>query len=537
MKKLTLARRLVAAILAAMTLASTTAAFADTVVYENSFETSNGATTGLYVSMPEIRTYGPNIIATNFAAENIYAKGDGVSNLSVNRATIVGSQEAARGGEGDWSAKVTPNGNDRGSFPYYLFTGSKLEAGIYEVEGWFYTDVDGMNIDFATDRYNESNAVNAYGNFAKYGNERGTGTLKANEWTYIKATYALTSAGTTDFILAFIPQNGWAKADSTNGVLYVDDVKFRKVTNATLTEDEYQSGMPVYSTAAISGQTATARVFAANTTNADKTFQLITAVYEADGRYVSAIVNEPIKVPANSSKAPYTVEFEVPELEEGQYIKSFVWNSLTDISSLSLAKNYSDADYLLRAGVARNAGIPNTGGAVAMQASNYTTAHGVDRIVSGIAKSGVNSFLITSTDTNGMVFMNFPVQQNHTYKLEYYVNMRNYCNSRSDCIVGYIMNNMNRNGQNITPATTSYNGVAAGQSAAILHPTQSPPNSAGNITAGEWIKVEHTFTVDNANPYWCIQFYGMPQRVLSSTYKDHMYIDDFKVTDITPAAE
>lgn len=532
MKKQTMSKRLFATVLAGMMIASSSAVFAETVVYEDSFETSNGKDTGLYVSMPEILTYGPNILSIDWTKSNLYVDNTAVKGPNVNNTVKSVSQEVTRGGEGDYALKFTTSKGDRSAYPYFTIHSGALEAGIYEVEGWFYTDVDGMNIDICTDGYNLSAAATAYGQFAEYGSEKGTSTLNANEWTYIKARYSLTATNTADFTLRFIPNNGWKKSDENMGVLYMDDVKLRKITNAALTTASNQAGMPVFDTSSISGQVAEARVFAANTTSSAKSFQLITAVYDADGRLSKVIGNEAITVSANTKKQPYTVGFSVPELEDGQYVKTFTWDSLESLISLQKAKNYSDANYICS--LSRNTNIPNTN-AWAIQASDYSNAHGTDRIVSGIAKTGVNALLISGAGSAGttQTFHNIPVTNGHTYKIEYYVNYRNYCQDRADCIIGYLREDMNRGGSTVTPDSTSYNGVSANAQAAILHPTSSSAKTAANITAGEWIKVEITFTVDNDNTNWCYEFTSAPNRQLSTTYRDQMYVDDFKVTDIT----
>ncbi len=528
-----------------------TSVFAATPVLTEDFEIE--PIDGLYVSMPEIRVYSENLMTNTgtFEDAETYDKNMGVS----------GGGKACDGTvahSGSSSLKLTPSSGTISVQPYAL--PSKLDAGVYEVEAYVKSDnpyiaTAGINANVGGSFLSAANG-NLVGGVADNGNVVGAITLDS-EWqrvvgrfVFTKSPVGMTASSGKVFAddgqqFAFNIGIDKGNAADTSAPIYFDDVKVRKVLNAVPSTVTRQAGMPTYPIDALSGkQKAQVIIDVKNQTNEAQDLTLITAYYNEDGSLEQVLNVYKIESKVPVSDAIQHIEsntFDIPTIADGGEIKTFVWDGTSSLFPYTdQADSSFTTSHIFKEGTSAEAQafkskpLPGSDNVFSYDqftsATSGTTAHYGNQMYTGAAKSGVRSLYISGqadarSDTSATASgVNFKVEPNHKYKVEFYV-MRSTAQAIAFRISGASQYGNIRGGATVPVQEWSAEGVTAYTSVSGFTTIAD-----GKVTTTDKVRplAKHHVSPTDGSKGWTkvtCTFTTPPATALANTYKESSSAD------------
>lgn len=501
---------------------------AETVVFSDSFERESEP--GFYVSNPVLRSYGENLFTNgDFSSALIKSAGEGDQvyfSVSSNYPTAIVDGELT---VLPAASKVGTDGGFNISIPIdYMTTGN-----IYELEMYVKSDSAYPFKMTHNATYLGHSSKTYYGmNYLQDNGNRLMSSVAAPEYERVVARFSIETTPTQDQTiggvtmpthvpLSFSIDWNFDGRTATTDALYIDNIKLRKVTNATPSTVATQVGMPVYSDANLAGKNAQAAMDVMNTTNSAKDVTLITAYYNADKSLNSILNIYKTTVPGNSTATQRieSPEFAVPANLNGGDIQVFAWDST---SSLIPYLEKTDSEYvsygvketttnLLQQKI-KGSDVWHYEDSFANSAGNANSSF-TEEIDTATAKSGIASLCLPTVagNTPSMVYTTVPVKPDTTYRLEFYV-MPTYVDSFVFYVSGacgsvpnaktYIMqgtiNSEFKWAGNLTGSTSTEEVTVTGKQTVQGARYYGPITGSASEVKG-WHKVTYTFTTPPAD--------------------------------------
>ena len=454
-------------------------AAAGDVVFTEGFELDENSTFNLGVAT--LKTYGEELIPSgNFDSMSKY-----MGATAIQKATDFG----ATGDNGFYAVHKAGNGNANNGkltfgdgnsvsgksawFPVhatiksylgYIFPkGVTFEPGVYEisaqVKGYNNAAVapaTGLpvslevrevgNIYDANGEFNKaSTAFNIVPteslNIGELGSQLDSVEIKSG-WQTLKAQLVIdeTLTTTTDLSLQInvIADTAELPAGYSNPMrVSVDNLSMKKVTNAELVTNTRTSGsstftfvQPQFKASLLNGKTATLTYPIENKTGADAEATVITALYDAEDRFVSVLdlTNETI---AANTATVITKDIAIADnagITDEHTVKCFIWDTLSEMTPIYNAKDYETPQYIKNP----NTVIPDTNWTGTAGSNRYDAqlkaSEQMNVLVTGdTARSGLNSFYMPfpkgeSNKGNSMAYTAVPnLEAGKTYRLTFYM--------------------------------------------------------------------------------------------------------------------
>ena len=550
----------------AMISASGFSAFAEKVIFENSFDRASWTDNYFYISAPEVKVYGENLIS-----DGDFENGQDIGRYSGHQTAYgvnsVGSANTylAKSGEkvrnGSWALCIDPTLDTTktwsvNNYPMLTVRGEKFGEGIYEIEAWAYTDAPNYVLRLAQ-HYNYSAALSQYGNIAEQV------VLEAGKWKKIRSTISVPQVETNipEIAFCFNMVTNWAKNGDAYYPLYLDDIKVRKVENAVVTNNSAldngntrpsnQNGMARYTMEGIISTPEVEKnvetLVTVNNVNGEDDYDIsiVSALYAADGTLMSILANAKETIYAGTENYEIVSNFVVPAgTPNDAKLVTYCWDNMDNIKPHTvkytypyyLYKNMVNDDNTLN--YLPNKRIPETAWCSAPYYTDYGshayTAAMFDQVMVGNGRSGMNSLFIPLPKTyavnegvmnKGYVYKDFEVEEGHTYHVEFYA----MC--EQDALAVYVFD---KPGFSITKSSTWANG---GKGVTLTNKCNINLAEGSRIyqQLASWTPVTVEFTAATSGTYSLAFIQG------ANGYMDKgagnkgtgAFIDDVKIVDVT----
>lgn len=554
----------------AMVSASGASVFAEKVIFEDSFERASWTDNNFYISAPEVKVYGENLI-TDGDFENGQDIGRysgnqtayGINSVGVANTYLAKSEKKAR--NGSWSLCIDPTADttkvwSTNNYPMLTVRGDKFGEGIYEIEAWVYTDAPNYVIRLGQ-HYNYSALLSTYGNISSQV------ALGEGKWTKIRSTISVpqVEANIKELAFCFNMVTNWAKNGDVYYPLYIDDVKVRKVENAIVTNNSAldngntrpsnQNGMGRYTMEGIISTPEVEKnvetLVTVNNVNGEDDYEvsIVSALYAADGTLMSVLGNKTETVYAGTENYELVSNFVVPAgTPTSAKLVTYCWDNVENVKPHTVQYVYPYHMYKVMVNDDNTINylpakrVPETMWCSVPYYSDYGshayTPAMFDQVMVGNGRSGMNSLFIPLTKTYGVengvmnrgyVYKDFEVEEGHTYEIEFYA----MC--EQDYLAVYVFD---KPGFSITKST---NWTNSGKGLPLTNKCSVNMAEGSRIyqQLDTWTPVKVEFTAAASGTYSVAFTQG------ANGYMDKnagnkgcgAFLDDVKITDLTAVAE
>lgn len=557
----------------AMAMSASANVFADTVVVSDDFEIHSKTADGVLLGVPEVKVYGDEIIvdgdfesSTDIGRYSGDALAYGVNSFGSQPGYLYKTTDTAH--SGTKSLCINPNKTTGNAFSSnnglaITLRGSideryKLEQGIYEAEIWVYTDAPNYAVGFGP-HYNTGVA-----NLNQNGSIMVKAKLESGVWTKLKTIISVAKECTEVGMLATI-YSGYS-GEPTLYPLYFDDFSLKKIENAEpkVQADDgnikhsNQNGLPIYTQEGIRGtadepKTVTVTCPISNNSEDDTTAMLISVLYNADNTLNSILgmTDDAVRDIYAGDAAELVNKFVIPaDAPADCYLVNYVWDGIESAGAHMKKFKYPSHPYKLL-GVAgeddssyiAGKNIPNTTWKSVSQHPTYSSWMNypayADQLMTGVSRNGMSSLYMPLTKNAGdsmtFAYRDFAAEAGHTYKVEFYTfdNATDYLAFQVVPCEGKEWNTQTKLTLTADTENTDFTS---------FQPTTwaTTPSSRIRVYAGYnngWGKITFTFTAAETTTHSVMLTHGQNgyvEKALSHTAQG-VYIDDFTITDITPA--